>query len=351
MIFLGDLVFPISFKDSIIKISDIEFLYENKVANFEALIDINNCLQKKNTKGIALYSSEDLIPFCKNLNIVAGSLANNHITDFDVSIRKQREFYEKEGIITFGAGDNLDEASQPFFYEEGGNKYIVIAFGWKVIGCKSAGVSLSGVNPLDPKNIFNQVRYLRKNYPDHKIILIFHWNYEFELYPQPAHRQLAFDLIDEGVEAIFGHHSHIVQGFEIYKNKPIFYGLGNFYLPEKYFFGKDKWTQYSKLGISVKYVPDPGQIKVFWTQQESDGAIKLLNSGLLFNSKRLLELSVFQGRNHLEYSKWFKTHRKRRSLLPIYYSYNNKMESFIKDKYNFYRQHCIYLLLKLFKKL
>ena len=36
-------------------------------------------------------------------------------------------------------------------------------------------------------------------------------------------------MIDQGVDGIFGHHPHIINGFEVYKNKPIFYSLGNFF--------------------------------------------------------------------------------------------------------------------------
>lgn len=351
MIFLGDTVFPTCYKDSIINIGDKEYLQERKIANFESLINLGDNLTKKETRGIALYSSNDIIEFLGKLNIVAGSLANNHITDFNFSIGLQKAFYRKNCISTFGAGENITDASTPYFYEEDQIKYLVVSFGWKVIGCKRAGATSQGVNPLEPKNIFSQVYFLTKSYPDHKIILIFHWNYEFELYPQPAHRKLAFDLIDEGVEAIFGHHSHIVQGYEIYKNKPIFYGLGNFFLPEKYFFGKDKWPNSSKLGISVKYVPDLKNIKVFWTQQNTDGTLSLLNIDTLYNSRRLKELSPFQSQSHPEYSKWFKANRIKKSLLPVYYNYNNQIESFIKDNYNYLRQDIVYFLLKLLKKI
>ena len=47
--------------------------------------------------------------------------------------------------------------------------------------------------------------------------------------PLPEWRQRYKDLIDLGADVIIGHHPHIVQGWEIYKEKPIFYSLGNFY--------------------------------------------------------------------------------------------------------------------------
>jgi len=41
-------------------------------------------------------------------------------------------------------------------------------------------------------------------------------------------REFAHKLIDRGVDTIIGAHPHVVQGIEVYKEKPIFYSLGNF---------------------------------------------------------------------------------------------------------------------------
>ena len=35
-------------------------------------------------------------------------------------------------------------------------------------------------------------------------------------------------FIEVGADAVVNHHQHCFSGYEIYKNKPIFYGLGNF---------------------------------------------------------------------------------------------------------------------------
>jgi poly-gamma-glutamate synthesis protein (capsule biosynthesis protein) len=41
-------------------------------------------------------------------------------------------------------------------------------------------------------------------------------------------RQIAKTAIDAGADVVVGHHAHILQGMEIYRNRPIFHGLGNF---------------------------------------------------------------------------------------------------------------------------
>lgn len=47
------------------------------------------------------------------------------------------------------------------------------------------------------------------------------------LYPSPEQQNLARLLIDKGADLVIGHHPHVVQGIEEYKNKLIIYSLGN----------------------------------------------------------------------------------------------------------------------------
>lgn len=61
---------------------------------------------------------------------------------------------------------------------------------------------------------------------DFKIAYI-HWGIEFMNYPYLDQRKFAHFLIDLGYDIIIGMHPHILQGYEIYKDKYIFYSLGN----------------------------------------------------------------------------------------------------------------------------
>ena len=35
-------------------------------------------------------------------------------------------------------------------------------------------------------------------------------------------------MVDAGAHAVIGHHAHIAKGVEVYRDRPIFHGLGNF---------------------------------------------------------------------------------------------------------------------------
>lgn len=59
-------------------------------------------------------------------------------------------------------------------------------------------------------------------------VLYIHWGNEYINRPSSAQKKLAHWLIDVGFDLIIGMHPHVLQGFEIYKGKHIFYSLGNF---------------------------------------------------------------------------------------------------------------------------
>lgn len=60
------------------------------------------------------------------------------------------------------------------------------------------------------------------------VIVNLHWGKEYKHEFSQSQQKLAQSLIDAGADIIIGHHPHVVQGVEVYKNKPIFYSLGNF---------------------------------------------------------------------------------------------------------------------------
>ena len=46
-------------------------------------------------------------------------------------------------------------------------------------------------------------------------------------------KQQAYQLIDAGADVIIGHHPHTIQTVELYKEKPIYYSIGNFIFDQK----------------------------------------------------------------------------------------------------------------------
>jgi poly-gamma-glutamate synthesis protein (capsule biosynthesis protein) len=90
----------------------------------------------------------------------------------------------------------------------------------------------------DNDKLIEEAKFLRQRCSGFLICSI-HWGLEFLDYPAPEQIKLAHALIDVGVDVIFGHHSHVLQPVESYKNGLIFYSLGNFAF--------DLWPRSTKL--------------------------------------------------------------------------------------------------------
>jgi gamma-polyglutamate biosynthesis protein CapA len=80
---------------------------------------------------------------------------------------------------------------------------------------------------LDEDNVINTLKTMDENKADLKI-LCFHWGNEYIHIPSLKQRKMAYKFIDNGADIIVGHHPHVIQPYEAYKNGHIFYSLGNF---------------------------------------------------------------------------------------------------------------------------
>ena len=111
------------------------------------------------------------------------------------------------------------------FYKTIGNQRLAI------INCCENEFSIAtentgGANPLNPIKQFYAIKKARLN-ADYVLIIV-HGGHE--LYPLPSKRmqETYRFFIDAGADAVVNHHQHCYSGYEVYENKPIFYGLGNF---------------------------------------------------------------------------------------------------------------------------
>lgn len=154
------------------------------------------------------------------------SLANNHALDYGHEALEDTLLRLKLAQIDYvGAGFSEKEAFSPIIKEVKGTKIGFLAFTnlgpetWQAIGDNS-GIAWTS----------STVSNLVKNAKEKADILIvsLHWGEEY--LKEPAEFQISFakETINAGADLIVGHHSHVVQPNEKYKEGYIFYGLGNF---------------------------------------------------------------------------------------------------------------------------
>ena len=349
MIFLGDIAYPEIVHPLLV--GGEEIFKQTAVANLEGAIlkSMPGGLQLRKNK-INLYCTDGVIDFLHYLNVRVVSLANNHITDISPSPETTIKLLNEAGIGTCGAGENLQKAADPVSLNEDGQEYIFLAFGWKPIQCVAAAPSKPGVNPLCPKHLLESVGRVRMNHPEARIIVFVHWNYELEIYPQPAHRQLAFAAIARGADAVIGHHSHCVQGIEIYRERPVVYGLGNWFLPQTEYFGRKLvYPELVNEQLAFEWDGCPNRyIRLHWFDYDSKThVISYRMSECLEESERIRTLTPFAGMAHQEYISWFKNNRRKKKLLPVYANYDSELLNKFRNRFVLLRQIGVEFLSKM----
>ncbi|RXM70942.1 CapA family protein [Clostridium tetani] len=159
-------------------------------------------------------------------------IGNNHIYDY-----KQKGF---DDTI-----NSLKENNINYFGE--GFKWIK-----EVKGVKLGFLGYRGFNdyPKFRTQIENEIKEL-KNKGCNAVLVSFHWGLESQYYPIKTQKDLAYYAIDKGADLIIGHHPHVLQSIEKYKNAIICYSLGNFCFGGN-FNPKDKDTMIFQIKYNFK---------------------------------------------------------------------------------------------------
>lgn len=192
-----------------------DFFFQNVKEIFEnddiTLINLEGTFTESNIKKVKAFNFKapsDYVNILKSGSIEVVNIANNHIYD-----------YNEPGYID--TINTLNNANIKYF---GFNDYYVytkdnINIGFAGIYC------IEDVNCT--KKIDTAITEL-KNKNVNTIILSFHWGIEKSYKQSYIQTYLAHYAIDNGVELVIGHHPHVLQGIELYKDKYIIYSLANF---------------------------------------------------------------------------------------------------------------------------
>ena len=145
-------------------------------------------------------------------------LANNHAMQHgDEAYRQSVKTLEEQGCQVFGTKEH-----RTVLLQHQGRSVSITGFSQRIDAWSD--------NPLywhNPEYAEIEKELLGLPNDVFKIVYV-HWGNEFINYPSSQQKKFAHWLIDAGFDLIIGMHPHILQGYEIYKGKYIFYSLGNF---------------------------------------------------------------------------------------------------------------------------
>ena len=172
------------------------------------------------------------LPVMRDAGVEVANLGNNHSRDFGPeALIDTRKNLLANDIAPVGAGKDVREANQPAVLTIKGWKVAVVGFG----GVVPAGDWLATeTNPgmADGDDIPSMVAAVRaaESVAD-LVVVVIHWGVELDTTPRPEDVERAHAMIDAGADIIFGHHSHRLNPMGTYRDRPIFWSLGNFVWP------------------------------------------------------------------------------------------------------------------------
>ena len=247
-------------------------------------------------------------------------LANNHVLDWGhAGLSETLATLSRLGIKTAGAGRNLSEASAPAqLYFPGKGRVLIFSFavpssgvpqGWAATS-DSPGINFAGdLSPATIARIRAQIERLRR--PADVIVVSIHWGPNWSYAVPDDQRRFAHALIDDiGVSIVHGHSSHHAKGFEVYRNRLILYGCGDFLndyegiggyeeyradLALMYFANVDAAGDVAGLDIVPLQIRNfrlarPARRDVEWLQQRLDRECRRLGTRVMLNAAGRLAL-------------------------------------------------------------
>jgi poly-gamma-glutamate synthesis protein (capsule biosynthesis protein) len=164
-------------------------------------------------------------------------LANNHVLDYGrEGLIETLETLRKADIRAVGAGCNRDEATSPVVHTlPGGQRLIVAACAHESSGVPDHWAALTdepGVNLLpdlsDETAADVAARVARHKLSGDVAVLSIHWGGNWGYDVPRQHISFAHRLVDGGIDIVYGHSSHHVRPIEIYGDRLILYGCGDF---------------------------------------------------------------------------------------------------------------------------
>ncbi|MEW6068822.1 MAG: CapA family protein [Nitrospirota bacterium] len=200
--------------------------------NLESVISANYNTPFFPEKPYNFLASPDIVKTLRDAGFTVFNIANNHAMDYGpAALLEMRQLLKDSGIDVFGAGKDLEEARCPAVITVNGLRLAILGYGVAHSNQVYAGHSKAGILPVRLDYIRKDIQTLRSKVDF--LIVSLHWGKEYERFPTEDQRRIAHLVIDWGADMILGHHPHVLQGIELYKDKMIVYSLGNFLFDQK----------------------------------------------------------------------------------------------------------------------
>ncbi|WP_409474355.1 CapA family protein [Streptomyces sp. HC307] len=196
-------------------------------------------------------------------------LANNHALDFGrPGLTETLDALARAGLRTAGAGRDAAEAYEPAVVPlAGAGRVLVFALGGASSGIPSdwaATADLPGVayvpdfSPATADAVVRRVRRARRT-GDIAVASV-HWGSNWGYHVPRNQVRFARALVDGGVDIVHGHSSHHPRPVEVYRDRLILYGCGDFIDDYEGISGYEEYRDDLRLAYLVTVAADTGRL-------------------------------------------------------------------------------------------
>ncbi|MGB0834639.1 MAG: CapA family protein [Psychrobium sp.] len=193
--------------------------------------------KQKAPKSIVFYTRPESLAALTWAGVDYVTLGNNHTYDFmDEGLLSTLNALKESGLGFSGAGFTEKEALAPQHTTINGVDYSMLGYvGWtgSFSPTQTATATKGGAAYGDEANIKRSVA--AESAKNRTVVVQYHGSLEYASEPTVMTEQRLKLAVDNGADIAIAHHSHVTQGFEIYKGKLLAYSLGNFIF-DQYFY-------------------------------------------------------------------------------------------------------------------
>jgi poly-gamma-glutamate synthesis protein (capsule biosynthesis protein) len=196
-------------------------------------------------------------------------LANNHVLDWGYAgLVETLQTLDRAGVAHAGAGMDATEAAAPAALEvPGKGRVLVFSMGSTTSGIPrawSATLDRPGVNLLEDLSeetagrVGNRIRAAKR--PGDVAIASIHWGGNWGYGIPDEQIRFAHRLVEDGVHLVHGHSSHHAKALEVYQDRLILYGCGDFLDDYEGISGHEAFRDDLRLIYLVRVDPERGRL-------------------------------------------------------------------------------------------
>jgi poly-gamma-glutamate capsule biosynthesis protein CapA/YwtB (metallophosphatase superfamily) len=182
-------------------------------------------IARRQERNFSYRMNPDLAKAIAQAGINVLTIANNHLMDCGrTGVLETLSALDAAGIAALGGGIDRRHAHQPVIRQAEGLRIGMLGYYWNH-RCGSR-TNDPGCAVDSPEALAEDIGSLRSQVD--RVVVTFHWGVPYLREPSAADRAKARFAIECGADAVVGHHPHIIQPIEIYRERPILYSIGNF---------------------------------------------------------------------------------------------------------------------------